>query len=135
MSDLAELKKLMEGNTKAISALIQAESNSDRIKQEIASNNRVLEGLYAQINEAKSALASVKAETVDLQASSQKHIDELLRDAATAKTEADARLVQVKMLERNAQTKLDDAEEVNKQYQAALADVTAQKEKLKAALV
>lgn len=135
MSDLAELKKLMEGNTKAISALIQAEANSDRIKNEIASNMRVLEGLHEKISIAKADLETAKADAVRIQADAKKHIDELLSSASVAKIEEERRLASAKTLERQAQTKLDEASALKEQYSFLVANVTAQKEKLKAALV
>lgn len=135
MSDLLELKKLMEGNTKAISALIHAESNSDRIKQEMASNNRKLEDLHAQIKTAESDLEKAKAEANRVLADATKNASEIKANANTESAEADNRLAKTKMLERQAQTKLDEAEGLKAKYAEALAEVTAQKEKLKAALV
>lgn len=134
MSDLTDLKKVIEGNSKAISLLIQAESNSDRIKQEIASNQRVLEGLHEKIKAAKVELESAQAETTSLRTSAQKDIGDVVRSTDMAKADAEARLAEAKRLERAAQTKLDDAEDIRKQCQSALAEVMSQKEKLKAAL-
>lgn len=135
MSELDELKKAMKTNMDALSALIQIESNGSRIKQEIASNNRVLEGLHAKIKAAQEELEKTKSESSTVRTDAGKYADEILHNTSLATAEADKRLANAKMLERSAQTKLDDAEEINRRYQAMLSEVLAQKEKLKAALV
>lgn len=135
MSELDELKKAMKTNTDAISALIQAESNSARIKQEIASNNRVLEGLHEKIKTAQAELDTVKADATRIKADASKHANDVLSSASVAKIEADNSLSRAKLAERSMQAKLDEAGELKAKYQSGLAEVTAQKDKLKAALV
>jgi hypothetical protein len=70
-----------------------------------------------------------------LRNNAQKEIGELQFHIRTEKADADARLAEVKRLERATQVKLDEAEDLRVKYQSALSEVNAQKEKLKAALV
>lgn len=133
MSDLEELKKVIKQNAEAITTLIQAETNSDRIKQEISSNNKVLEGLYVKIKAAKQELQSAQDQATGVMVKAKKDSDELIRSAELSNNEATTRLASAKKSQSTMQAKLDEADEMKKKHQAALVEVTAQKEKLKLA--
>lgn len=135
MSESADLKKLMESNTRAINALIQSELNSDRLKNETASNQRILDGLHEKIKTAQAELDSLKQDASKTASEAKKNAEDVLRDAELAKTQAMQSKLESARLMRLAQDRADEAQSLKTSYESALADVVAQKEKLKAALV
>lgn len=134
MSDMEVLQKAIKENSASISMLIQAEKNGERIKNEITSLQRKLEGIYAQIKTAQDDLERTKAESVRVQADTKKQTEDLLRNAAVKVSEADNRLARAKMLERNSQAKLEEAEELGQKYKNELAELNAKKERILAAI-
>ena len=134
MSDLEALQKATKENINAISALLQAEKNGERIKQEIASLQRKLEGLYANIRTAESDLEKTKAESLRLQADTAKNVNDTLSKAAAKDAESDKRLVEAKRLERNAQGKFGEAQELVQKYNSQISELNAKKERILAAI-
>ena len=127
MSDLEALKnKLTE--------LIEAESAKARAEQEVNSTQRILEALHAKIKEANEELVKAKAETDALRARTAKDVEAVRQEANLALAEANASAVRAGTNERKAASSYEDAEALKNQYQELLADISAQKDRLKAAL-
>lgn len=128
MSELDEIKKL-------ITKLSEGESKKARLQEELNSTQRKLDGLHSEIQKAEHRLALIKEEAETIRLDAIKAAEKLVNDANAEKAEATKKLAEAAKIERNAQAKLSDAESTNQAYQSMLADVTAQKEKLRAALV
>ena len=127
MSDLENLKK-------QLAELIQSEQANARKQEEMNSTNKQLQGLHAQIQEAKDQLVAMKAESDGLRSRAAKDASEIISEANLIKADADAKLAHANMQDRNVAHKLQDAETLKAQYETLVSEISSQKEKLKAAL-
>lgn len=132
--DLDELKKLIKTQNDQITALIQAETANSRLKEELQSTTRKLEKVYADLKVAEDRLASVKSEASHVLAEANQEATNMVESAKLTKAEADRKLSEASRLERQAQAKLDEAQDLSGRYQSLIADLNAQKEKILAAI-
>jgi len=132
--DLDELKKLIKTQNDQITALIQAETANSRLKEELQSTTRKLEKVYADLKVAEDRLVSVKSEASHVLAEANQEATNMVESAKLTKAEADRKLSEASRLERQAQAKLDEAQDLSGRYQSLIADLNAQKEKILAAI-